>query len=286
MSAITEDRSIEIRQAGGPMGRWVQLPVAAGATIHQNSWVGLDANGYLVSYTSPTIGLSLVGGTPFVGLTLEGVDNSGGEDGAATCKVLVDGEVQHTLAGVAVTDVGAPVFVANNGDLSKLATAGLLAGRVVRHVAADTAMIRIASPFGVADQGIISRLSGVIDVTAANVGTLIYGAENQSGLLVLAAGALVTTEFAGGTQDQAEITLKHSAGATSMGIVLTGADGGASIGTLLAATNTVLDASAAAGDALVIVPAGMDLSYEVTQPVSGIQAAGAAKIFVMAIPIA
>ena len=83
------------------------LLVAASATIYRGSAVG-NSSGYARALTA---------GDAFMGFADAKVDNSAGAAGVKNVDVISEGYVQVTLTGVAVTDVGKPVYMSDDGAL-------------------------------------------------------------------------------------------------------------------------------------------------------------------------
>jgi hypothetical protein len=138
---------------------------------------------------------------------------------------------------------------------------------------------------GLAPGPIFNRTSPPIDCDAANRVRLIHPTENQNGLLILWAGALVTEVFAGSSEDQGIVTLKDSAD-TTLGITFTAANAtGDAVGDILAPAANTVAIGATSGSALVIVPAGLGVDALVTQLVAGTPT-GAMKVTILAVPIA
>jgi len=296
MTALAADRNINMKSRTDPQGDWIELPVAAATTIYKGSYVGLDLTGGVVPYTSPTVGTTLVGGTTFVGIADNHVDNSAGAIGASVdAKIYTDCIFQATLTAVAITDVGAPVFLTDDGTLSKDATSGLFMGRVWRYITTNTAMIRLCSQFGLNPGELILRSTPAITVSALNLVQVIPATENQNGLLIVAAWGVVVTPHAGTSQDQGIITLYHTTAfggaaesGTTTGITITPANGGAGVAvanSLCPAILTALHGAAAAGDVLVPIPAGVNVTADVSTATANGDAAGSTKVFVLACPL-
>ena len=278
---LSASRTMDFKMRTDPRGDIVELPVAAGTTIYSGALVGMLATGYVQPYVATTVATTLTGFDRLIGVALEEVVNAGAA-GLKTVKVLISGCFYSAVSGLAITDVGAPVYASADDTLTKVALGNEFVGWVERYESSGYGMIRLGGP---QPGPIFNRVTPAMTVTAANIALLVHPTENQNGLLVWGAYGLVTTLWAGGDEDQAQITLKDTAG-TTLGIVLTGANGGAAVGTLMVATKTVFDAAAAAGDAIVIAPAGLGIQAVVTQVTAGAGAAGAAKVGVIAAPIA
>ena len=112
-------------------GDFVDLPVIASDIIYQGAAVGDNASGYM---------RPLVSGDPFRGFADFGVDNASGSAGDKTVRLRHKGLITCTISGVAITDVGRPVY-ATDDDTFVLAGAGSYIGRVWAYVASNTAIV-------------------------------------------------------------------------------------------------------------------------------------------------
>lgn len=282
--ALSADRELDFKLKTNALGHTVELPVAASTRVYKGGLVGLNVSGYLKPLAGVTVATALTGGDRFVGVADDAVDNSSGSDGDKNCTVITSGAFEHTLTGVAVTDVGAPVYASADGTLTKVALGNAFVGWVERYVSANKALIRIASQFGTGPM--FNRWSPSIETAAANIALLIHPSENHNGLLVLWAGAMVTETFAGGTEDQGIITLQDTDG-TTVGVTFTAANAGAdAVDDIIAPAANSVAIGATSGSALVMVPAGKGLQAKVTQLTSGAGEQGAMKVGVIAMPIA
>jgi len=114
------------------LGEVAALPVAASTKIYEGAMVGLTS-GYA---------RGLVSGDQFQGHAISQADNSAvATDGAINVNVMAGRyQLQVTLTGVAVTDVGKAVFATADDTLS-LTNSGSFVGVVRRYVAANTAIV-------------------------------------------------------------------------------------------------------------------------------------------------
>lgn len=287
--ALTEDAQVNFQNRTDVQGDYVDVPVAAATTIYHGALVALDAAGRAIPYAAPTVGLSIVGGGMFIGVAHAQKDNALGAAGALSVRVYTDCIIETTLTGVALTDVGANVYASDDNTFSKLATAGQLVGKVVSYLAANLCLTRITAPLGLRDSSLVARLSPIIETKALNMAVIINPNENQNGLIIHHAFAILTEVMVGDSEDQGIITLKDSAG-TTLAITFTPTNAAADAidDVIQAAANTVA-ATAATGSAMVVVPAGLGVNAVVTQvSVDAVPAnsAGAMKIVVLCSPIA
>jgi hypothetical protein len=281
--ALTAMRTMEWKQPDDPRGDYVELPVAASTTIYSGGLIGMLATGYVEPYVGSTVATTLTGSDRLIGVAKEDVDNSAGAAGAKTVKVLTSGCFYHAVSGLAITDVGTPVYATADDTLTKVSLGNAFVGWVERFVASGYGMIRLAPPGHVPP--IFNRWSLSIETVAANIALLIHPTENQNGLLVLWAGALITETFAGDTEDQGIITLQDTAG-TTLGATFTAADAGAdAVNDIIAPLANKVAIGAASGSLLVPVPAGLGVQAKVTQLTSGASEQGAMKVGLLAVPI-
>lgn len=272
MTAVTADNTtFFLSKLIDSEGMKVDLPVAASTTIYKNTAVGLTQNGHLSSYVAPAAGATVTG-TSFRGIALAHVDNSAGSSGAEkTCEVLIQGYVTYTLTSVAVTDVGAPVYVTDNATLSADASAGAYFGQIVAYDTTNTCTIKL-NPFGSWAGKFLSVVSPAIDFCTLNqLCLLVHETDNHNGLYLCQA-VLVTTEVHACTAAAGVITLTHTRGTnTSLGCTITALDNqpvsdvmpGVG-GQLWGAGDVTGGTITGQGDPIVKVPAGQSVEAKVT----------------------
>jgi len=276
---------MQFKQRTDPRGDIVELPVAAAKTIYAGGLVGMLATGYVQPIVGSTVATTLTGFDRFCGIALEEVDNSLGAAGAKTVKVLISGCFYHAVSGLAITDVGAPVYASADNTIGKSALGGVFCGWVERYEASGYGMIRMPALGGGGCNPIFNRVSASIETAAANIALLIHPTENQNGLVIWDAWAMVTETFAGGDQDQGIVTLQDTDG-TTLGITFTATDGsGDAVDDIIAAAGGVMT-RAATNAAIVPVPAGKGVQAKVTQLTAGAGEQGAMKVGAIALPIA
>ena len=99
MAAVTADNTehMETKQILAD-GFFVDYPVAASTVIYKDTFVGLNATGYLTSYVAPAVYTGATAtGTSFRGIAIEHVASQA-TDGLATCRVQVEGYFEYCLA--------------------------------------------------------------------------------------------------------------------------------------------------------------------------------------------
>lgn len=184
--------------------------------------------------------------------------------------------------------VGAPVFF----DLStRLAAAAptintVRLGICILAAAATDGYVRtLLCPQQTPFPGVIVSPPYEFDTeTDVTLRTLIPAAWNTGGLLIIENLGVVTEVFAGAGQDQGIVTIKDTDAVPNTLSTLTPSDAGAdAIGDIVRGTNPVL--AAATGTAIKTVTAGLGVTGQVTQQVSGAGAAGKMRVRVLAIQL-
>lgn len=283
--ALSASRVLQFKERTDPRGDVVELPVAAATTIYSGGFVGMLATGYVQPYVNVAVATTLTGFDRLIGIALEEVDNSAGLAGAKTVKVLTSGAFYHAVSGLAITDVGAPVYADADDTLTKVALGNCFAGWVERYEASGYGIIRLPGPDSGGVGPIFNRWSPSIETAAANKALLIHATENQNGLLVLWAGGLVTETFGGGTEDQGIITIEDTDGTDIT--TLTPSDAGAdAVNDIVSSAANKVAIGAATGSLMAVVGAGKGIQALVSQLTSGTSEQGAMKVGVIAVPIA
>jgi len=109
--------------AGGWRGTY---PVIADDIIFEGAAVGLvEATG---------LARPLAGGDVFVGFSIEKADNSGGAASAIDVEVRRNGQIELSVSGAVITDVGQPVYATDDDTFVFLPTGGSFVGVVTRFV--------------------------------------------------------------------------------------------------------------------------------------------------------
>lgn len=119
-----------------------QIPVAEAKQLFMGAMAFLDASGY----ATPTPGATFLGH-----ITAE-ADNRTGLDGAISAHLRFGRyRGQVAITGVALTDVGAPVYATDDNTYSLVGTYQV--GKVARYVSANVAVVEFTSPEISADAG-------------------------------------------------------------------------------------------------------------------------------------
>lgn len=113
-------------------GHWVDYPMLASATIYEGSLVGLSS-GYARALTALDT---------FVGIAQKGCVETTAANGGETCRVRAGvWREEFTLASVAITDVGKPVYATDDGTLSLTPGAYSAVGKVIRYISSNLAEV-------------------------------------------------------------------------------------------------------------------------------------------------
>lgn len=113
------------------LGDHNHIPIIASDIVYQGAAVGDNASGY---------GRPLTSGDPFRGFALEKVDNSSGSAGDLNISLLTKGNIQLAVSGLAITDVGRPVY-ATDDNTFVLTGIGSYIGHVHRYVSSGYGII-------------------------------------------------------------------------------------------------------------------------------------------------
>lgn len=114
------------------LGTVNKVPVSASTLIYEGAAVGITS-GYA---------RGLVAGDDFLGFARGRADNSAvATDGAIGCEVYSKGLIELTITGVAVTDVGLPVYASADGTFTLTQGSNSYIGLVYRYVKANTAVV-------------------------------------------------------------------------------------------------------------------------------------------------
>lgn len=106
---------------------------AAASVIYEGSAVGIN--------TSTGYGRALTAGDHFAGFATAKCDNSAGSAGDKRINVWREGFVRLTISGVALTNVGDPVYATDDGTFTLTQGTGSRIGEVFRYVTTDTAIV-------------------------------------------------------------------------------------------------------------------------------------------------
>jgi hypothetical protein len=115
------------------LGDFTDLPLYRAIRAYEGAMAFLRADGYVTNVPSTLV---------FLGHVDAEANNTNGSDGDLTVRLRRGNyRLQVTLASVAITDVGKPVYASDDATLTLTSTAHSLVGRVVRYVAANTCIV-------------------------------------------------------------------------------------------------------------------------------------------------
>ncbi|MES2685482.1 MAG: hypothetical protein V4706_01605 [Pseudomonadota bacterium] len=115
------------------LGQRNHLPVIASDIIYEGAAVGIVA---ATGHARP-----LVAGDTFGGFAVAQADNSAGAAAAINVEVVQSGEIELTVAGVTITDVGQPVYATDDDTYTMLPVSATFVGFVKRFVSSGVAVI-------------------------------------------------------------------------------------------------------------------------------------------------
>jgi len=130
MTALAADRDTAYQ-----VGDEIALPVAASEVIYLGGLVCLNTSGYAVAAAN-TAGLL------FMGVAAEQADNSAGSNGDVSVRVMRKGIHQFVAAGLAITDVGQPVYVTDDQTVS-MSPGSVRCGKLAKFSTATVAHVDI-----------------------------------------------------------------------------------------------------------------------------------------------
>lgn len=124
MTALGADRKTSYRE-----GIEVEYKAAVSAKIYAGSLVCLNASGYAAPGADTA-------SFKFVGVAMEHVDNSDGQNGDVTVRVRRKGVFRFAASGMAITDIGAAVMVADDQTVAKDTTNDIACGKIAEFISA------------------------------------------------------------------------------------------------------------------------------------------------------
>jgi hypothetical protein len=130
------------------------FPIIAADIIYEGSAVGDNGSGYA---------RPLAGGDPFRGFALMQCDNSAGAAGDKYVHVRERGKTQLSIANLAITDVGRPVYASDDNTFTLEGAGATLIGHVARWVSSGVGIVRFDA--SLSEEIVILN----IPVTLANV---------------------------------------------------------------------------------------------------------------------
>lgn len=250
------------------------LPMIAADIIYEGAAVGLNTSGYA---------RPLVAGDMFCGHATAKADNTGGAAGAINVTVYRGKyTAEVTLTGVAVTDVGKPVFMSDDAVYTLTRDGNSRVGKVTRYVTTNTCMVEF-EPQVYISQFPMSFTPELDCETGKDTADHVLIPEwmNPHGLQLALVWGVITEAMAGSSEDQGVITIYDES--DNALATLTPNDAAAdAIGDVIMGTNPLIGAST--GDAVKSVAAGEYVDCKVTQATSGGTPAGKVKVYALVVP--
>lgn len=184
------------------LGQRNHIPVIASDIIYEGAAVGVvDASGHA---------RPLVGGDRFGGFAVAKADNSAGAAAAINVEVVDCGQIQLSVSGAVITDIGQPVYATDDDTFVFNPVGGTFVGFVKRFVSSGVVVVDFDAdaykdPWG--HKTVRETLTGVKTFDAQDCGklfcvteeadadalTLPSIADGLSGITILAVGAFGTT---------------------------------------------------------------------------------------------
>jgi len=133
MTALADN--IEISEKPGLK---VTMPVVAADIIYRGALCKINAGGYIAPCVAEASSF-------FAGVAYAKCDNSAGAAGDVECEIMTEGMFLLTAAGMAITDVGSPVY-ATDDNLVSTTDAGneQLVGKIMSIVSATQIWVKLA----------------------------------------------------------------------------------------------------------------------------------------------
>lgn len=228
------------------LGQRNHLPVIASDIIYEGAAVGVvDATGHA---------RPLNAADRFGGFAVAKADNSAGTAAAINVEVVQSGEIELSVSGAVITDVGQPVYATDDDTFVFLPTAAVFVGFVKRYVSSGVAVVAFdvaayRDPYGDTVRETVSDnlttdiedtgKTLFVDTDAKTITLLTYAAATAHRLKVVNIGAFGTVA----------VSIDPAAGDKIAGPNDTGADGGIMVNT---------KATARRGDYVVLTSGGDD----------------------------
>lgn len=115
------------------LGERNHLPVIASDIIYEGAAVGLVRS---TGHARP-----LVATDKFVGFAVSKADNSAGAAAAINVETVKSGEIELTVSGVTITDIGQPVYATDDDTFTMSPVSSVFVGFVKRFVSSGVAVI-------------------------------------------------------------------------------------------------------------------------------------------------
>jgi hypothetical protein len=142
MAALTNDRTVTTKYRNNAECLHIlEYPVKTATTIYKGAMVVIDAaTGYAIPAVAGTANF-------FIGIALEQVATGAGASGSKTVAVAVEALWEENLTGAAITDVGDPVYAADDNSLTLTAGTNTPVGWIEKLVGTNRVLVR-GKPIG------------------------------------------------------------------------------------------------------------------------------------------
>ena len=224
MTALTAD--VDRSQKEGVIKSY---KIAASTTIYKGAGcMVVSGTGYLVPMADTASGI-------FVGVALEGVDNSSGSDGDLSVRVRADGRFSFTCTGATVADIGKDVYASD--DTTVLMTGqsnDVWVGKIDGDITTNTVWVDIGEKRNVLATYKQNLITEIVDVST---GQTIYVPINFAGTVTRITSVL----YGAITVGDAVLTCSIGAVAITGGAI------------------TIANAGSAAGDIDTVVPSAANV---------------------------
>ena len=200
------------------IGEHNSIPIIAADIVYEGAMVGDNAAGY---------GRPLTAGDPFIGHSIEKVDNAAGAAGAKNIRVLGGRyKLEVALVGT-ITDVGQPVYASDDDTYTFVATSNSYVGVISRYVSATRMEVEFrpgeVDEFG--PTAVRETKSDNYTVDALDSGKIIY-VDTDAKVITLPAveAGIKITLVNAGAFGTTILTIAPNAADMIEGVDLTGAD--------------------------------------------------------------
>lgn len=202
-------------------GRANTLAVIAADIIYEGAAVGVVVG---TGHARP-----LVAGDQFAGFAERKADNSAGAAAAINVDVIRDGQIELTVAGVTITDVGRPVYATDDDTYQMSPVGGSFVGFVKRHVSSGVAIVvfdafQFKDPY--ATRTVREVVSANKTLDAEDTGKLFWVDTDAITITLpaVAAGVFGAQVVNGGSFGAVAVTISPAAADMILGPDITGAD--------------------------------------------------------------
>jgi hypothetical protein len=159
------------------LGDLNDLPMVASDIIYEGAAVGMDSG-----YARP-----LTAGDLFQGFCTQKADNSSGNAGDLRVNVKTRGEIQLSIANLAITDIGKAIFASDDNTFVLTQSTNSYIGKVKRFVSTGVGVVAFDVLKGAQMAELTDSSTGTADGTIADVGAAFNQATLNNNFADLAA---------------------------------------------------------------------------------------------------